>query len=714
MGLPRAYSRGPVTAGGGGGGGFTTAGAGLDASGSTVFVETGGVTLAMLANLAESTFIGRAAGAGTGVPTALSVSQMQTALTGVTLVDGSRPFTGAQQFAAGTAALPGIAIGGTDEGFAHGNDGSNDFLSVSTAGTERARFVGTNLLLGGTSNRVGRLQITGTGAASRSIVGADLDTDATAKSFRVGSLNYTSANDPVTAFVLAAGLSTNVLNLGGGASNMHAATQVSVYTASAVGTATGTETVQITSTLVDLVAGGQLSVRAAGTIAILVGSDTGSSTTRTNATNKVGRMGVPHYTNAEEPLGVMVGTSTGSSGTVAIGGGSSLVNAATTVSVYTAATTTTTTGTETLQITPSVVDLVGGGQLNVRFGTGVGLLIGSDSSSATARTDATSKQARIGAVHYTNSEEPAGLLFCVTSSGANSLRWGGGSGALNAATTHEFYAAANSTTTTGTEIMRLSSVGLRVQNAVSGNASNLVQVFSTTNSNTILACVDSTSSIFTCGATSAAGTTSFAGGPSATSAGTSAFAYGDTAAASGNFSYAIGAACTANATSSVTLGTRSTARATVGKLAMSASGDPIASTVGLQQRGVLCLARQTTDATPTVLASNGSAAGSSNQLILPNNSAYKVTGRVIATVTGAGDTASFTIEACIKRGANAASTALVGTPVVVQDFADAGAVTWTIGVTADTTNGALAITATGASSTTIRWNCMLDSTEVTY
>ena len=43
-------------------------------------VAAGSVTLAMLANLAQATVIGRAAGAGTGVPVALSAAQLKTIL----------------------------------------------------------------------------------------------------------------------------------------------------------------------------------------------------------------------------------------------------------------------------------------------------------------------------------------------------------------------------------------------------------------------------------------------------------------------------------------------------------------------------------------------------------------------------------------------------------------------------------------------------------
>jgi len=101
-------------------------------------------------------------------------------------------------------------------------------------------------------------------------------------------------------------------------------------------------------------------------------------------------------------------------------------------------------------------------------------------------------------------------------------------------------------------------------------------------------------------------------------------------------------------------------------------------------------------------------------LILPNNSAYFFTGEIISGVTGGGNTKGFTIEGVIKRGANAASTALVGTPTVVSTYADAGAATWAIAVTADTTNGGLRVTFTGQAATTIRTVCQIRTTEMTF
>lgn len=74
-----------------------------------------------------------------------------------------------------------------------------------------------------------------------------------------------------------------------------------------------------------------------------------TSSTTTDATNKIGRVGVRHYTNSEEPMAVYVATSSSTNNSVDIGGGTSLFNAATLITVSTAANNTTTTGTQRWQ-----------------------------------------------------------------------------------------------------------------------------------------------------------------------------------------------------------------------------------------------------------------------------------------------------------------------------------------------------------------------------
>jgi len=199
-----------------------------------------------------------------------------------------------------------------------------------------------------------------------------------------------------------------------------------------------------------------------------------------------------------------------------------------------------------------------------------------------------------------------------------------------------------------------------------------------------------------------------------TASGISSVAMGLSTSAVGDYSIAMGRVAYADGARSFAFGTNSTTRGITANTVFSASNSPIANAAGVSQAALLVLGVQTTDATATALRSNTSAASGTNQVILPNNSAYFFRGEVISGVTGGGDTKGWTIEGVIKRGAGVGTTALVGTPTVTSLYADAGAATWALAVTADTTNGGLRVTFTGQASTTIRTVCQIRTTEMTY
>jgi len=166
---------------------------------------------------------------------------------------------------------------------------------------------------------------------------------------------------------------------------------------------------------------------------------------------------------------------------------------------------------------------------------------------------------------------------------------------------------------------------------------------------------------------------------------------------------------------SVLVGQYATTRAIQGNCIFGSNlAGALSYTLGASQSSLLILGTQTTDATATILRSSGGSASTNNQVILPNNSAYYFRGEIISGVTGGGNTKGWYIEGVIKRGANAASTALVGTPTVMSSYADVGAATWAITLSADTTNGGLSVTFTGQASTTIRTVAQISTTEMTY
>lgn len=78
-------------------------------------------------------------------------------------------------------------------------------------------------------------------------------------------------------------------------------------------------------------------------------------------------------------------------------------------------------------------------------------VVNGSSSEATA----TNKQLHYSCRHYTLSEEPVLGLYFANGVTTNELLHGGGRSDRNAATNHQFYTAANNTTTTGTESFRI-------------------------------------------------------------------------------------------------------------------------------------------------------------------------------------------------------------------------------------------------------------------
>ena len=226
--------------------------------------------------------------------------------------------------------------------------------------------------------------------------------------------------------------------------------------------------------------------------------------------------------------------------------------------------------------------------------------------------------------------------------------------------------------------------------------------------------------------------------------GASSIAIGRTAKATGQDGIAIGDTTTASATNAVAIGNFAVASATkatvIGGDGNTASGGKSVAIGGYYaeareeskiafgggyiganpatnsyQAGLLCMGAATTDATATALRSSNAAAGTTNQVILPNNSAYSFSGTIIARESAAAgsDYASWEIKGALLRDANAASTVL-GNGIQNKLYATSGASAWAIALSADTTNGGLKIEVTGAAATNIRWVATVNTSEVTY
>lgn len=115
-----------------------------------------------------------------------------------------------------------------------------------------------------------------------------------------------------------------------------------------------------------------------GVPSLFIGADatTDDLHTRTNATDKIGTIAFPHYTNAELPMAGIMGFTLTGSNLLYFGGGTSNLNACTQMRFYTGATTTTPGGTAAMAIVDN--GDVGIGTLNMSARTHI---LGEDSTS---------------------------------------------------------------------------------------------------------------------------------------------------------------------------------------------------------------------------------------------------------------------------------------------------------------------------------------------
>ena len=204
--------------------------------------------------------------------------------------------------------------------------------------------------------------------------------------------------------------------------------------------------------------------------------------------------------------------------------------------------------------------------------------------------------------------------------------------------------------------------------------------------------------------------------------GANSVAIGDRAKATAGWSAAIGYVCVASQVSAVAIGNQNTASQTytvalgrqsvadkVGKFAF--TGHSLSS-LGQSQAGMMVLMADTTDATPEALTSNNTAASATNQIILPNNSAFAFSGTIVARQPASAGTAcaAWKIEGLIRRENGVGTTVLVNSATTVLDNTPA----WGMALSADTTNGGLKVEVTGAAATNIRWVATINTSEVTY
>jgi len=201
----------------------------------------------------------------------------------------------------------------------------------------------------------------------------------------------------------------------------------------------------------------------------------------------------------------------------------------------------------------------------------------------------------------------------------------------------------------------------------------------------------------------------FSAGTGNTCSGTRSVTFGQSSSAAGQYSYARGLFCAAGGSYSEATGNRCLDRACDGKRVYAAT---YFSAFGDCQLGTHALSNVTTDATPTILTGNGSSATTTTVPVLPDNHAYGFTVKVTARDISNGDAKRWTFEGLVARGANAAATALIGTPTKTTSWASAGAAAWDVDIVANTTRGSVEAQFTGEIGKTIHVICRFDTEEV--
>jgi hypothetical protein len=229
----------------------------------------------------------------------------------------------------------------------------------------------------------------------------------------------------------------------------------------------------------------------------------------------------------------------------------------------------------------------------------------------------------------------------------------------------------------------------------------------------------------------ASGTRAIAFGNESQATNTNAIAMGNSTLASGSGALALGNDAHATNTNSSSIGSssRATGNTSLAMNSGNAAGER-STAIGLQslaneygkfafasgyfaangdaQGGMFILRADTTDATATVLTTNNSTAASTNQIVAASDTCIMFSGTIVAMQDGAQDQGGWEIRGLLKN--DGGTTTLVNSEV--KTFADGNG--WTVVLSADNTNNALAITCTGEAAHNIRGVANISTSEVTY
>ena len=193
------------------------------------------------------------------------------------------------------------------------------------------------------------------------------------------------------------------------------------------------------------------------------------------------------------------------------------------------------------------------------------------------------------------------------------------------------------------------------------------------------------------------------GGGSNTAAGTFCVVGGNSNNVSGGTSVAFGFSNQlSGANSSAPGGANANDRGRTGMLLWSSNPAAIS---GAQQIATQVLGGSSSGTTPVRLTADGNPAGAANTVNIPSNTAYAVRILVVGRHVNAQDVAVWRLDpVAISCGSGASTVTVGGGGTGIAPTVSIGAAAgWSISVTADTTNGGVNITATGAAGYTIDW-----------
>jgi len=263
-----------------------------------------------------------------------------------------------------------------------------------------------------------------------------------------------------------------------------------------------------------------------------------------------------------------------------------------------------------------------------------------------------------------------------------------------AGTSSSSIAIGRNTDATGTDAMAL---GSNAQSTGSESVS-IAQSLASGN-NSLAAVIDNNTSTYGAGSAN-----SIAMGRQSKAGNINSVSIGSFASANGESSYALGYQATAESWNSVCIGANSKADRT-GKIAFAAG---VFAVTGDAQGGQFILRRLTTDATPKTLSTTGGNGSASNQIVANADTCIMFSGTLVAMQNGAQDQGGWEIKGLLKN--DGGTTTLVSSNI--QTFDDGNG--WTVALSADNTNNALAITCTGEAAHNIRWVANIQTSEVTY